>query len=211
MSPRNTPCMPARLNRWRRFNQAAGCPRGIPFHFATWVTTMTTASIRPRVVPAEYTPSGTGRSAVASTLQSGRGLSPRNTSPPTCTAPSRSRSFNQAAGCPRGIRTARKPFSTQGLPLVFRAVARVRRARRSAESRTGHRRRCNSSILNDLPACEHSLGIRTAPNRSRRRGGSHHTMTGSRRTAWNVLPKLTTRGSTPSATPMSTNTTWSSV
>lgn len=35
-------------------------------------------------------------------------------------------------------------------------------------------------------------------------------MTGSRRTGWNVLPRLTTRGSMPSATPTSTNTTWSS-
>ena len=66
---------------------------------------------------------------------------------------------------------------------------------------------CNSSVINDLPAFEHSPKIPAALERSQQCGGTPQTMTGSRRTAWNFFPRLTTRGSTPSATPISTSTT----
>ena len=57
---------------------------------------------------------------------------------------------------------------------------------------------------------EHSPGIPAPPERSLQDGGTRQTITGSRRTARNFFPRLTKRGSTPSAAPMSTSTTWSS-
>ena len=46
--------------------------------------------------------------------------------------------------------------------------------------------------------------VRAAPERSVGSGGAGYTMTGSRCIGWKVFPRLTTRGSTLSATPRST-------
>ena len=68
----------------------------------------------------------------------------------------------------------------------------------------------NYPVVKDLPGFERFPALGAPLERSIPGGGRRHTMTGSRFTAVNVLPRLTTRGSTPSATPMSTSTTWSS-
>ena len=49
--------------------------------------------------------------------------------------------------------------------------------------------------------------VRAAPERSVGSGGAVYTITGSRCIGWKVFPRLTTRGSTLSATPRSTSTT----
>ncbi len=68
----------------------------------------------------------------------------------------------------------------------------------------------NYPVVKDLRALRALPGVAAAPKRSIHGGGhGRHTITGSRRTAWNVFPRLTTRGSMPSATPTSTRTTWS--
>ena len=114
-------------------------------------------------------------------------------------------------GVPRGCRTARKSLRASGLPWHLRAVDRMlrRERRRSVDTGRGHGRQ--------LSSYQGSAGS-ASPVRGRGGTGAldpwrrvvRHTMTGSRRTAWNVLPRLTTRGSMPSATPTSTKTTWSS-
>ena len=61
--------------------------------------------------------------------------------------------------------------------------------------------------VKDLATCERCGGAAAAPERSHV-GGGDQTITGSRVIGWKVaLPRLTTRGSTLSATPTSTSTT----
>ena len=188
-----------------RFNEAAGIPRG---RRCPQVASRgdAEASMRPRVFPAEdehfdddHTPATAG--------------------------------FNEAAGIPRGRRTGRRageprraasmrprvfpaedgPLATHCDPTMFTPASReVRvsgRTSNAAGRATGHRMHCNSSVFKYLPTFRALPGIPAAPERSLGCGGMRQTMTGSRRTAWNLFPRLTTRGSTPSATPMSTSTT----
>ena len=118
--------------------------------------------------------------------------------------------FNEAAGIPRGRRTARNPLRSK---VVHHWIARGRAIAKDEQSLTPWNRPWkdyNYPVVKDLHACEHSLAFATALERSLPRGGMVQTITASRRTASNFLPRLTTRGSTPSATPMSTSTTWSS-
>ena len=115
---------------------------------------------------------------------------------------------------PRVIPADDGPLATRCNSEVFttrsREVAHSCRTIRIDDGVTCDWLHCNSSVINDLPAFEHSSDIPAALERSHRRGATPQMMTGSRRTAWNFLPRLTMRGSTPSATPMSTSTTWSS-
>ena len=117
--------------------------------------------------------------------------------------------FNEAAARCRGKRTRRNPLRFQVFTAAPRALPLSRRASEPAACRltTGDIVTC--SVVKDLPVFEHSPCIPAALECSLRCGGTPQTMTGSRRTAWNFLPRLTTRGSAPSATPTSTSTTWS--
>ena len=117
--------------------------------------------------------------------------------------------FNEAAARCRGKLTLRNPLRFQVFTAAPRALPHSRQASETCRVPADHGRYHNCSVVKDLPVFEHSPGIPAALECSLRCGGTPQTMTGSRRTAWNFLPRLTTRGSAPSATPTSTSTTWS--
>ena len=176
---------------------------------AAFSSALHNASMRPRVIPAD---DGRHRLAVAELHVAS--MRPRVIPADDWLTVSKAADFNRASMRPRVIPADDGPLATRCNSEVFttrsREVAHSCRTIRTDDGVTCDWLHCNSSVINDLPAFEHSSGIPAALERSHRRGATPQMMTGSRRTAWNFLPRLTTRGSTPSATPMSTSTTWSS-
>ena len=117
--------------------------------------------------------------------------------------------FNEAGPQGAGKHTRRNPLRFQVFTAAPRALPHSRQASEPAACRLATGDIVTCSVVKDLPVFEHSPGVPAALERSLRCRGTPQTMTGSRRTAWNFLPRLTTRGSAPSATPTSTSTTWS--
>ena len=128
---------------------------------------------------------------------------------PTTATRSRGAPFNEAGPQGAGKPTLRNPLRFQVFTAAPRALPLSRRASEPAACRLAMGDIVTCSVVKDLPIFEHSPCIPAALERSLRCRGTPQTMTGSRRTAWNFLPRLTTRGSAPSATPTSTSTTWS--
>ena len=119
----------------------------------------------------------------------------------------RAKGFNEAVGFHRRKRTAPNSPQSSGLPTELREV-RCKSANSISlldisEAIVSHK----SLYVKELDHVRALPGRCSALERSARGGESDHMITGSRFITWNGFPRLTTRGSTLSATPRSTSTT----
>ena len=115
-----------RGHRPRRFNEAAGIPRGRLIPRRRPNLTWSRASMRPRVFPAEDNRDDQVQRRPKEGFNEAAGI-PRGKRPRLSTMTCRSRCFNEAAGIPRGRRRARRPVIRR--PNRFNEAAGIPRGR----------------------------------------------------------------------------------